>query len=216
MADGIRELPKSDRGLQTYLSNLRAPRVREWLALGGCLEICLRPDGAKIFQARLRRLGDKNPGRIEIGSFPAVSVAEARKKVLEARSIIREGRDPALERRRARAGVRGVRTLADLVTEYLGRREGAIAAKTLKLETELLEDVLVPALGARLLADLAPMDFGSVLADYASRLKREGRSNGTNANKLLAVSRRMFKAARVRARSRAFRSRLCSPEKYQP
>jgi integrase len=51
-------------------------------------------------------------------------------------------------------------------------------------------------LGDRLLADLAPMDFGKAVQDYAARLKREGRSNGTNANKLLAVARRMFKTAR--------------------
>ncbi|MGA3304353.1 MAG: tyrosine-type recombinase/integrase [Methylovirgula sp.] len=196
MADGFRQLPKSDRGLQTYLSNLRAPGAREWLALGDGLAICLEPNGAKTFQARLRRQGEIHARRIRIGSFPAVSVADARKKLLEMKSVAREGRDPALEQRRAKAGVRGVRTLADLVAEYLGRREGAIAIKTLRLETELLDGVLVPALGDRLLADLAPMDFGSVLFDYAGRLKRAGRSNGTNANKLLAVTRRMFKAAR--------------------
>ncbi len=192
----LREKPKSDRGWQTYLANLRAPRKREWLGLGGCLDVCLLPDGTKIFQARLRRRGDRSASRIEVGSFPAVSVAEARKKILEMRSVIREGRDPALERRRARAGIRAVRTLADLVNEYLGRREGAIAPKTLKLETELLEGVLAPALGRRLLSDLEPRDFGLVLSDYSNRLRREKRSDGTNANKLLAVTRRVFKSAR--------------------
>ena len=56
--------------------------------------------------------------------------------------------------------------------------------------------MLAPVLGDRLLADLEPIDFGKAVADYAARLKREGRSNGTNANKLLAASRRMFKMAR--------------------
>jgi integrase len=56
--------------------------------------------------------------------------------------------------------------------------------------------VLAPALGGRLLSDLEPIDFGKATADYAARLKREGRSHGTNANKLLAASRRMFKLAR--------------------
>lgn len=194
--ENLREKPKSDRGWQTYLANLRAPKKREWLGLGGCLDVCLLPDGTKIFQARLRRKGDKSPGRIEVGSFPAVSVAEARKKILEMKSIIREGRDPALEQRRARAGIRSVRTLADLINEYLGRREGAIAPKTLRLETDLLEGVLAPSLGRRLLSDLEPRDFGSLLSDYANRLRREKRSDGTNANKLLAVTRRMFKTAR--------------------
>ena len=59
-----------------------------------------------------------------------------------------------------------------------------------------MEGVLAPVLGDRLLADLAPIDFGKAVSDYAARLKREGRSNGTNANKLLAAARRMFKTAR--------------------
>ncbi len=86
-------------------------------------------------------------------------------------------------------------TLDDLIKEYLVRREGQIAAKTMKIERDLLAGVLAPALGDRLLADLEPIDFGKAVADYAARLKREGRSNGTNANKLLAASRRMFKNA---------------------
>jgi integrase len=112
------------------------------------------------------------------------------------KSSAREGHDPALEQRRARAGVVKVRTLGDLVDEYLARREGQVAAKTLKIERDLLDGVLAPALGDRLLADLEPMDFGKTVQDYAARLKREGRSNGTNANKLLAAARRMFKTAR--------------------
>jgi hypothetical protein len=94
------------------------------------------------------------------------------------------------------AGVSKLRTLNDLIAEYLTRREDLIAPKTLKIERDLLQGVLAPALGDRLLADLEPIDFGKAVADYAGRLKREGRSNGTNANKLLAAARRMFKAAR--------------------
>ena len=39
------------------------------------------------------------------------------------KSVIREGRDPALEQRRVHAGVRKLRTLNDLIAEYLTRRE---------------------------------------------------------------------------------------------
>jgi integrase len=93
-------------------------------------------------------------------------------------------------------GVSKLGTLNDLVAEYLTRREDLIAPKTLKIERDLLQGVLAAALGDRLLADLEPIDFGKAVADYAGRLKREGRSNGTNANKLLAAARRMFKTAR--------------------
>jgi integrase len=191
-----RELPKTDKGLQAYLSNIRPPPRRECLALGGGLNIFLEPSGVKTFQARIRRQGDQAARRIRIGGFPTISIAEARNKLAEMKSAIREGSDPALAQRRAGAGVSKLRTLNDLIGEYLSRREDLIAAKTLKIERDLLEGVLAPLLGDRLLSDLEPIDFGGVVTDYARRLKREGRSNGTNANKLLAATRRMFKTAR--------------------
>ena len=155
----IGSLPKTEKGLQAYIERVRPPQSRQWLALGAGLTICFEPSGAKTFQARLRRHGETNPRRIRIGSFPALSVADARKRLSEMKAMAREGRDPALAQRRARGGVRNIRTLADLIAEYLRRRDGSIAAKTLKLERELLAGVLSPSLGGRLLADLAPMDF---------------------------------------------------------
>jgi integrase len=204
MADPIRDLPRTEKGLQTFVMNLRPAAERKWLALGGGLTLCLEPSGGKTFQARIRRQGEKNARRVRIGSFPALSIADAKRKLGEMKAIAREGRDPALERRRARAGAALVRTLGDLIAEYLRRRREQIAVKTLKLETELLEGLLVPALGTRLLSDLAPIDFGAAIEAYAKKLKapKRGRprklkeTRGTNANKLLAVTRRMFKAAR--------------------
>jgi integrase len=191
-----RSLPKTDRGWQAHLSNVRAPELREWLSIGDGLTVCREPSGAVTFQARIRRQGESNARRIRIGSFPACSVADARRRLLDLKSIAKEGRDPALEQRRARAGAVTPKTLGDLIAEYLHRREGQVAPKTHKIERELLDGVLVPVLGDRLLADLEPVDFGRAVSDYAARLKREGRSAGTNANKLLAASRRMFKMAR--------------------
>ena len=191
-----RAIPTTDKGWQAHLANLRAPSERLWLPMGNGLTVCLEPSGAKTFQARIRRQGESNARRIRIGSFPACSVADARRRLLDMKSVVKEGRDPTLEQRRVRAGVSALRTLGDLIAEYLGRREQQVEAKTLKIERDLLEGVLLRVLGDRLLTDLAPIDFGSAVSDYAARLRREGRSNGTNANKLLAASRRMFKMAR--------------------
>jgi integrase len=190
------ERPKTDKGWQAHLSNVRAPAERIELSMGGAMVVVLEKSGAKRFEAKVRRQGERNPRRFPIGNFPAVSVAEARRKLTEIKSVAKEGRDPALERRRASVGLARLRTLADLIREYIGRREGQVAPKTLKIERDLLVGVLVPVLGDRLLSDLEPIDFGKAVADYAARLRREGRSNGTNGNKLLAACRRMFKMAR--------------------
>ena len=196
MAEAERELPKTERGLQTYLMNVRPPAAREWVALGGGLTICLEPSGAKTFQGRIRRQGEANARRVRIGSFPALSLVEAKRKLAEMKSIAREGRDPALEQRRARAGVVNVRTLDELIAAYLKRRESLISAKTLRIDRELLDGVLAPKLGDRLLSDLTASDLGAVVSDYAARLRKAKRSAGVNANKLLASTRRMFRTAR--------------------
>ena len=191
-----RSLPTTDRGRHIYLTNIRPPGKRRWLSMSNGLVVCLGPSGGKTFQTRLRRRGEKYPRRVDIGSFPAGGVLDARRRLLELNSVVAEGRDPCLERPRARAGVTTLRTLNDLIHAYLGRRDGQALDKTLRIERDLLEGVLAPALGDRLLDDLAPVDFGQVVGDYAAHLRREGRSDGANANKLLKVCRRLFKMAR--------------------
>ena len=195
MAGSKRDLPKTDKGWQAYLSNARLPARRERLSLGGGLVVFREPSGLQTLYGRIRRKGERNPQPVRIGSFPTFSVADARRELVKMKSLAREGRDPALEQRRARAGVVPLRTLNDLIEWRLAEGEGKVAAKTLKIERDLLR-VLASVLGDRLLLDLEPIDFGAAFADYAARLKREGRSDGVNANKLFTATRRMFKRAR--------------------
>ena len=190
------ELPKTDRGWQAFLANVRWSGERTEISMGQALVVWLEKSGAKRFEARVRRKGDRNPKRIPIGAFPAVTVSDARKVVLAIKSVVAEGRDPALEARRSRAGVEQIRTLRNLIDAYLARREQSVAPKTFKIDRDLLIGTLAPRLGDRLLADLQPLDFGRLLESYVSRLRAEGRSAGTNANALLKCSRHMFKAAR--------------------
>jgi integrase len=196
MAAKAGELPKTDRGWQAYLSNIRTGRQRRWLAMGGGLTICLEEGGGKTFQARIRRTGDANARRMNIGAFPAVSVFEARKRLDKAKSLAREGRDPAIEHRRKKAGVEEVHTLSALIDLYLARREqeDELQPKTVAIERTAL-NALRKKIGDRLLADLQPRDIASVVYAEAARLRRAGRK-GRFANIMLATTKRMFKRAR--------------------
>ena len=84
--DAAPQSPKTDKGWQAYLSNVRAPAKRVQKPLGTGLAILLEPSGVKTFLARLRRRGEKNPRTTRIGAFPAVSVADARRKLAEMKS----------------------------------------------------------------------------------------------------------------------------------
>jgi hypothetical protein len=75
-----------------------------------------------------------------------------------------------------------------LIDIYLDRREDRVAVKTIKGERELLK-IVRAKLGDRLPTDIEARDVGAVL-------RKEGRSAGTNANKLLAVTKRLYQMAR--------------------
>lgn len=191
------KLPKTDQGLQAWLQNRRPPEEREWLALGHGLTVCLAPSGDKTFQARLRRAGDTNARRITLGHFPECSVAQARERLLKARAAVREGRDPALDRRRARQGVEEILTFGALADRYLAERveSGRLRPKTIAIEAQAVGK-LRHSLGDRLLADLEPRDIAHVVSAEAARLRKAGRS-GRSANIMLAVAKRIFREGRA-------------------
>jgi integrase len=191
------KLPKTDQGIQAWLQNRKPPAEREWIALGHGLTVCLAPSGDKTFQARLRRVGDTNARRISLGHFPECSVAQARERLLAARAAVREGRDPGLDRRRARQGVEDIRTFGALADRYLAERieSGRLRPKTIAVETQAVAKLRL-ALGDRLLADLEPRDIAHVVAAEAARLRKAGRS-GRSANIMLAVAKRIFREGRA-------------------
>lgn len=196
MAEANEKLPTTDKGWQAWLQNYRPTGERRYLSLGGGLAVNIGAAGDKLFQARVRLPGAKNATREPLGYFPATSVAAARQRLGEVRAEVKEGRDPALERKRSREKVEGVSTFGALVDRYLDRRRSRdLAPKTLLIETQALAP-LRHALGDRLLSDLEPRDFAAVIEREAKRLRAAGRS-GRSANMGLAAVKRVYKDARA-------------------
>lgn len=139
-------LPESDKGWQTWLQNRKPGPRREWVAMKHEIVVVIEPFGLKTFQARIRLADVEQARRVRLGSFPAMSVAEARQATAKVKSEARNGADPSLEQRRAAFRHRQIVTLPDLITEYLSRREGRVASKTMRLEREHLA-VLARGLG---------------------------------------------------------------------
>jgi integrase len=81
--------------------------------------------------------------RLALGSYPAIGIAAARTKALEAKRAVAEGRDP----RSAKAG-----TFATICDEYL-RREGS-KLRSLASRESLLRRLVLPVLGPRPIDDI--------------------------------------------------------------
>ena len=67
------------------------------LADGGGLFLLVKPNGSKLWQQKYRFLGEER--LLSHGSYPAVSLAQARLKREKAHVVLAEGRDPAVQKR---------------------------------------------------------------------------------------------------------------------
>jgi integrase len=149
------------------IRNLK-PRAKAFqVADGGGLMLEVRPGGQKAWLFRYRLLGRQE--KLSLGSYPALTLAAARKIHFEARQIVASGKSPARakqeERRRISDDLQTVRGLARAyITDYLA---GLVSGK--KAEGYLRKHVL-PQIGNKFLSEVTPSDCIAI----AQRIKRGG------------------------------------------
>lgn len=138
------------------------------LSDGKGLYLAVLPTGAKSWRMKYRHGGKERV--YSIGQYDEVSLAEARVKRDEARAWLREGRDPTIERRVARAavGAQQAITFRVVAEEWLARQpysDRHRASQARRLEVDLY-----PTLGALPLAAVTP----AVLLETLRRVEKRG------------------------------------------
>jgi integrase len=98
--------------------------------------------------------------RLALGTYPAVSLAQARTKALEARAAVEAGRDPSL----TDPGM----TVADLVASYLAKHVRPNLRTAAEIERRFARDIL-PILGHVRLGDLHKRDINRVVDPILAR-----------------------------------------------
>ena len=139
---------------------------------GNGLQFWVLPNGKKcwtlIYQYRLRQRS------LALGPYPQVALSEARCKRELARSLLRAGKDPAVEWTLAPLGDNDERpsraTFSDIATAFLAVRAKAngLAAATLEKKTWLV-GLANETLGTKQVSDIHPMDVLQVLQDLEAR-----------------------------------------------
>ncbi|MBT2916581.1 Arm DNA-binding domain-containing protein, partial [Vibrio anguillarum] len=66
------------------------------LSDGGNLYFCVRTSNSRSWQFRYKRPGQDKITYLSFGTYPDMSLAEAREKALEARKMLADGIDPQL------------------------------------------------------------------------------------------------------------------------
>jgi integrase len=140
---------------------------------GQGLILRVQPNGAKQWVQRITIRGKRC--ELGLGSPPAIPLATARKLALEYRGAALMGRDPAQERRDARAGL----TFEAAVDQYLTAKLDEFRNEKHKAQwRSTLDTYARPALGPKLVAEITLQDVLRVLepiwqgkTETASRLR---------------------------------------------
>jgi hypothetical protein len=156
------------------------------VADGDGLYLLVQPSGALLWRFRYKVFGVER--KLSLGSFPEVTLQQARRKRDEARSDLGDGIDPVQEKRQKRLEAELVaKTTFELVaTEYIQKmeREGRSPA-TIKKARWFLE--LLGGIAKRPIASITPHE----LLDVLKRVERRGHHE--TAVRLRAFAGRIFR-----------------------
>ena len=124
------------------------------LADGGGLFLLTKDSGAKLWRMKYRHDGRER--LLSFGQYPEVSLAEARRRRDEARAVIRDGGDPAADKRANRAAdkLATADSFKAVAAEWLDKQRPALATVTAAKAEWLLS--LVPSLDPLPMGDITP------------------------------------------------------------
>ena len=139
---------------------------------GGGLYLTIAPSGAKWWRLKYRFAGRER--RMGLGSYPEVTLVEARDRANAARALLRDGQDPSIERQaeRRRTMMAAANTFAVIAAEWMEKREGKLAASSQEKNAWLLGLVANP-LGQRPIAEIKALDVLAALRKIEARGRHE-------------------------------------------
>lgn len=133
----------------------------------GCKGLSLRVGGSghKSWTFHFRTPGEGKRARVQLGTYPALSLAGARTRAFEARGYVEDGTDPRI----ALAARKSVQpTVAELVESYLAKHVRLHLRTAPRVERRFVTDVL-PAIGTVKVVELHRRDINRVLDPILAR-----------------------------------------------
>lgn len=158
--------PLTDTAIRKAKPGPKPTKLRD----GGGLFVQLNPDGSRWWRWDYRRPVTGKRNTLSLGTYPEVSLADARGRQAEARRLLASGIDPGEHRKAAKvAGVEKAANSFEVVTrEWLGKQKW-VESYRCKVVAWMENDVF-PWIGGRPVAELAAPDFLRV----ARRIEERG------------------------------------------
>lgn len=116
---------------------------RYWDEKGMYLEVT--PKGGMLWRLKYRLDGKEKV--LALGTYPEISLAQARRKRDEAKLLIAENIDPNQAKKQAKIKATGLPTFKELATAWMEDRQGTIKPATMTRDLSTFEKDLFPDLG---------------------------------------------------------------------
>ncbi|WP_045221560.1 tyrosine-type recombinase/integrase [Desulfonatronum thioautotrophicum] len=127
-------------------------KVKSYLEIdGGGLYLVVYPTGKKVWRFRYQFNGKRN--QISLGAYPDLSLAEAREKAAEKRTLLADKKDPARERLKSGA------TFEEVARFWHERVKNSWTPEHAELTWLRIEQNLLPYIGRLLINDIKPIDM---------------------------------------------------------
>jgi integrase len=174
----VRDLKLPERGIKRVYD---APDPRGKMGWASGFGVRVSSGGSKSFVLLYRSRKTRTEHLYTIGSFPDWSVTAARAEARELKQKIDKGADPQAEKKAERDAA----TVADLCDKFLAEYLPKKRANTQRDYTGIVEKIVRPALGRKLVAAVDHSDIEKLHREITERAPHR-------ANRTIAVISRMF------------------------
>ena len=169
-------MPRTTKPLSATQIKQAKPRAKEYnLADGQGLYLRVKPTGAKHWLFNYQKPHTKQRSNISLGSYPAVSLAEAKKERDLCQSLLAKDIDPREQKiveKREKANAHA-NTLGNIYSEWLKLKQQDVSSSYFKKIENRLDKYIIPKLGKRPLHKITAVEAISVIRPLADDGKLE-------------------------------------------
>lgn len=189
-------MPLTDIAIRTAKPRQKAYKLFDMQGLF----VLVQPSGGKLWRLKYRFGGVEK--KLSLGTYPLVSLRDARKKRDDARDLLADGKDPSFEKQREklRAHTLAENTFTSIANEYCSkrRRDGDRAwAPATAMRCEYLLSLLDNSIGRMPIHEIEPIDALAAIRKIEKRGKLE------SARRTLQLASAVFRYAVATARLRS-------------
>ena len=159
---------------------------------GEGLHLAILPNGKRFWRWDYTFNGRRK--QLSFGKYPVVTLKRAREKKQAAQQLLEAGTDPSAARRHAKEAA-AADTFGAVAEEWIERERATLHPKTWIAKRARLTTYLLPALGARTVRDLRPLDVLPLLRAI------ERLSQHDTAHRVRQMASEIFRYAIVTARA---------------